>query len=1014
MMPIAVSVIRFALAAISVPVGHAADGEPRLAVMGEAPHNAFRAAAEELGITLEAADAPDAARFEALLICAPDYPQVAPMTEGARASMERFLAAGKAVYVEYTPLAGLVGEAPQVAGFERLYVATDGPALGLPPLAILEEHQSLHLPLIAGAAPGRVLLRYGRVAGLDRAVFGPPQESSPALFELVRGNGRLLVATTALSNAVRGRYGPTREWATLLREVLLALLPAERAGAVRDGFIEVEAWTEPREWVPSGEVARVWLRAAPGDKVTATGPAGEIALEAAEDGVWVSPGLRLEDGEHALRVAVTRGAARREATVHLAVSPRQERYREAVARNLRWFEEAGMLPADDGTLGVREGLTSRIGPDGRPQVASGLRVDCVSECALLFYLYGRLMGDDEWLARGERMLGYVSRAFGVTSRDCWYFGHWQSRGEFREDGRTVYVFNDDSGAATLFSLLGYAATGDEEQLRAGLRGVEYFCSVASETTGLFGHMPHRDYEGSGRMGVPWPVLRGQEIARAAPHVMNLPQAALLVAYQLTGEERYLEVARRGIRTLMTRYPDWHIVTSRTCEHGRMLLPLALLNRADPSREHREWLDTVVDFLVSRQDPCGAIAEWDGHNPTSNDSFGTAETSVFQENGDAITDQLYGTGFALLHLGLAYQVTGDERIREAYERLGDYLTRIQMRDPEPRYEGTWLRAFDFGRWEYFGSSADIGWGPYCSETGWMCAPIGLGLLLHLSPAARDAPGAGVLSLPDRPDVALQALVARARSEAEAVEAALSAAPTAVAGLQAGASRGPYAELAWDAPQERPLTYRVHRAREADFAPGAGNLVGSVQEGHWTDRGLEADAEYFYRVVAVNGLGEAGPLSGVVRARTGAVSRARGRPYVKSLPPHPSYTDVGDRASTDGFYAGGYRDRRSYGYRLAEVGASVTVVVTVDLGEAQGIARASHHNCGAPGYRPDRMTVAVSADGEAWAEVGSTEMVSGGLMIVDFAETQARFVRFEFSKRRSGSTDDWLFLDEMEVF
>lgn len=1014
MMPLALNVIPFALAAFALPAAHAAHGGPRLAVVGEAPHSAFWAAAEALGIVLQATEAPEAAQFEALLICAPDYPQVAPLPASARVSIEQFLAAGKAVYVEYAPLDGLVGDAPQQAGFERLFVATDGPALGLPPLAILEEHQSLHLPLLAGEAPERVLLRYGRVAGLDHAVFGPPLESSPALFEVPRGNGRLLVATTALSNSLRGRYKPGRAWATLIREVLLSILPAESAAAVRAAFIDFEAWTEPREWAPSGQAACLCVRAAPGDHVTATGPAGEVPLRAAEDGALVSPALTLEDGEHEFRVVVARGEARREATVQLAVAPRQDRYRETVARNLRWFEEAGMLPADDGSLGVREGLTSRIGPDGRPQVAHGLRVDCISECALLFHLYGRLTGDSRWFQRGERMLRYVSRAFQVTSRDCWYFGHWQSRGEFREDGSTVYVFNDDSGAATLFSLLGYAATGDPEQLLAGLRGVEYFCSVASETTGLFGYMPHRDYEGSGRMGVPWPVLRRQEIGRAAPHVMNLPQAALLVAHQLTGEERYLDIARRGIRTLMTRYPDWHIVTSRTCEHGRMLLPLALLNRIAPSPEHREWLDTVVDFLLSRQDPCGAIAEWDGHNPTGNEAFGTAETSVFQKNGDPITDQLYGTGFALLHLGLAYRVTGEERIREAYERLGDYLARIQLRDPDPRYDGTWLRAFDYERWEYFGSSADIGWGPYCSETGWMCAPIGLGLLLSLPPTAPDAPAAGFLSLPDRPDPALQPLVAAARDEAQAVEAALSAPPTPVTRLHARESRGPYAQLAWDAPPDRALTYRVHRAQQADFAPAADNLVGSVPEGRWTDRNLQPEAEYFYRIVAVNGLGETGPPSDVVRVTTGPVSRARGRPYTKSLPPHPSYTDVGDRASTDGFYAGGYRDRRSYGYRLAEVGASVTVAVTVDLGEAQTLARASHHNCGAPGYRPDRMTVAVSVDGEAWAEVGATGEVTGGFMVVDFAETQARFVRFEFTKRRTGGTDDWLFLDELEVF
>jgi hypothetical protein len=114
------------------------------------------------------------------------------------------------------------------------------------------------------------------------------------------------------------------------------------------------------------------------------------------------------------------------------------------------------------------------------------------------------------------------------------------------------VFNDDSGAATLFSLLGHAATGDREQLQAG--------------------------------------------------------------------RRYLDLAERGLCTLTAMYPNWHLVTSRTCEHARMLLPLALLNKVAPSPEHRQWLETVVDFLISRQAPCGALAEWDGCNPASNAAF----------------------------------------------------------------------------------------------------------------------------------------------------------------------------------------------------------------------------------------------------------------------------------------------------------------------------------------------------------------------------------------------------------
>lgn len=972
---------------------------PRIALMGAASASGFVAAAQDLAITLEANESAMPKDWDALLIRAPAYPEVPPLSPASQRAMGEFLAAGKAVYVEYAPLAGLVDDQPQTAGFERIVVTGSG-LPGLPDLTVLEEHGSRHLGFVGDAKSARVLLTYSRIAGLERAVFGLPEHTAPALVEIPRGPGRLLVATTALSNWQRGRYKPTRLWAALAREVLLALLPPEQATGVREEFADVAAWTEPRDWAPVGEKVRLCVRAPAGHAVSATGPTGGIKLTNRE-GVLVSSPLSLKPGKHSFRVKT----AGRLVPLQITISPRADRYRQTICRNLQWFEHAPMLISPDGSQGVYEGLVSALGPDGKPTRASGLRVDCVSECGLLFCLYGRAAGDRTWQERGRRMLEYTARAFSVTSRDCWYFGHWQSRGEFHEDGGPVYVFSDDSGAGTLFSLLGYAATGDQRQLQAGLRGVEYFCHVASEKTGLFGSMPHRDYGGSGRMGTPWPALRAQEIRGAAPHVMNLPLAALLVAHRLTGEPRYLEIADRGLRTLMADYPHWQIVTSRTCEHGRMLLPLALLYDMTRSPEHRQWLDTVADYLIGKQAPCGAVAEWDGYNPASNEAFGVGENSVFQQNGDPISDQLYGTGFALLHLGLAYQVTGEPRLKQAYERLGDYLTRLQLRDADPLYDGTWLRAFDYGRWEYFGSSADIGWGPYCAETGWSCAPIGLGLLMALEPK--------LLALPP-PDPKLRALAEAARQEADAVEAGLSAPPTAVVGVRAELSRGPYAELRWHAPHGGMLAYRIHRTEQPQFEAKPENLVGTTQADRWVDAGLQMETSYYYRIAAENGLGQVGPASDTITVRTGGPSKARGCSYARSPAPDPSYPDIGDRASTDGIYAGPYQDHKSYGYRLAELGDHVTVTVTLDLGSIQPIARASHHNCGAAGYRPDTVKLSVSTDDETWMPVAAAAAIADDLMVLDFAETPARWVRFEFTKYRHGATDDWLFLDELEIY
>jgi hypothetical protein len=251
----------------------------------------------------------------------------------------------------------------------------------------------------------------------------------------------------------------------------------------------------------------------------------------------------------------------------------------------------------------------------------------------------------------------------------------------------------------------------------------------------------------------------------------------------------------------------------------------------------------------------------------------------------------------------------------------------------------------------------------------------------------------------------------------VERALSQPPGALGAqgeVRAEPSRGPYAVLKWNAPAPQTLTYHVYRSRTADCPVSEGNLADTTTNGTWADLQLEPETEYYYRVVASNGLGQAGEPGEVVKVRTGPVSKARGCRYTKSVAPHPGYSDVGDKASTDGVYAGPYADRKSYAYWLREMGDKVQVAVTVDLGTVQRIARATHHNCGAAGYGADMMRVSVSTDGQTFAAAGATEVTVENLIVLDFPEVAARYVRFEFSKERRGSSDDWLFIDELEVF
>ena len=179
--------------------------------------------------------------------------------------------------------------------------------------------------------------------------------------------------------------------------------------------------------------------------------------------------------------------------------------------------------------------------------------------------------------------------------------------------------------------------------------------------------------------------------------------------------------------MMQAYPnEWHWTNGLQQERARMVLPLAWLVRVDDTPEHRKWLSLMVDDLLSFQDESGAIKEdlgsGVGHGkyapPKSNEAYGTNEAPLIQENGDPIADMLYTSNFAFLSLTEAAAVTGDEKIKKAVKKLSDFMVKIQVRSNlHPELDGAWFRAFEYKRWEYWGSNADLGWGVWSTETGW---------------------------------------------------------------------------------------------------------------------------------------------------------------------------------------------------------------------------------------------------------------------------------------------------------
>ena len=193
-------------------------------------------------------------------------------------------------------------------------------------------------------------------------------------------------------------------------------------------------------------------------------------------------------------------------------------------------------------------------------------------------------------------------------------------------------------------------------------------------------------------------------------------ACYLWAYKQTGFEPFLTRTKAGIRTYIQKDDP------KDGEFGqRVQFPLAWLVRIEDTPEHRGWLQKKTSDTLAVQRQSGAM----GHKLAresmvvpSNEDYGTKETSVVQQSSDPAADMLYIGNFALSSLHETAAATGDAHYSEAEGRLTDFLCRIQIRsERHPELDGGWFRCFDYDKWEYWASSADNDWGPWCIETGW---------------------------------------------------------------------------------------------------------------------------------------------------------------------------------------------------------------------------------------------------------------------------------------------------------
>lgn len=582
-------------------------------------------------------------------------------------------AKGLRMYVEFpSNLPGYAETEKRKLGVERCVITSEVFGPSLPPMRILCVHDCHFVTMPPDMKPHIVA---ARVAGYDTAVYGiADAEQFPILSQFA--DASVLVSATKLSQFVTARYAPQGAFKQIWRFIL--------------GFLR-----------PDLNICLDWE------------PAVHASYRSSQR---LSP--------DAQRVAVVRGVDwhfKARMLLHPAWKSQYVKHREG-RQNTEFGTMAAMpeqgLPVGDGREGLLEGIGSVIDWQGNQPACWWLRSDCNGESALAFALHALLSGNDRSKTIARNLIDWVylnNEIFeNVPLKASFGLLNWSP-----DNNVDNYQDND---VKAMLGCMGTAAL-----LKTNRWDERLLTNILANfrTTGRHGFRGQKQIKTTlDAQG--WQSRFHADTIHLAPHFEAWTWAAYLWLYHKTAFSPLLERTERGIRLMMEAYPyRWYWTNGIQQERGRMLLTLAWLLRVQDTPEHRSWLRRLFDDITLSQQASGAIAEEMGpahngrcHAPAANAMYGLYEAPLIQRNGDPCADMLYTCNFTLLGLHEAYAVTGEKCYLEAEDNLAQFLVRVQVKSAShPELDGAWFRAFDFDKWEYWGSNADGAWGAWCVECGW---------------------------------------------------------------------------------------------------------------------------------------------------------------------------------------------------------------------------------------------------------------------------------------------------------
>lgn len=564
---------------------------------------------------------------------------------------------------------------------ERAVVATSS-IQGLNLMDVMSVNNNEMLLLEEDAAPNPLMVM-ARVAGYDKAEYGLEEtEIYPLLFEY---GDNMLVATTQLSNAIEGRFGPSQQWRNLYNYIF--------------------------SWV-SGK---------------------DIYLEHWEPSLRPSYPKNDQLEENALTESVKKGVDwyyKAKLMVHPSWSDLHEKNTARRGKGVVHPSVADDFLIGNGLNGILEGHSSKINPDGSQPLRWWIRADSQAETAYALSSASVFLENETYKETANNLLKYLfeesnlrsgesnnpdSPSYGLigwaTTDSDVYYGDDNARILLALIGASINLETDQWDEKIIEALVGnYRVAG-----KNGFRGGWFRDSNMQETT--------------------WQELGERDYVNIHPHYESWLWALYIWMYDKTYYQPFLDKAKTAITMTMDAFPNWKWTNGIQQEYSRMVLPLAWLVRVEDTQEHREWLDLVVGKLLEGVNETGAIPERLGESGmgyyekvASNAEYGTKEAPLISSEKNKVSDLLYTSNFAFFTLNEAAHATGNEAYKEAVSKLADFMIRIQVDSQEHEdLDGAWFRAFDYGKWEYWASNADSDWGPWGTLTGWTQSWIVNGLI-----------------------------------------------------------------------------------------------------------------------------------------------------------------------------------------------------------------------------------------------------------------------------------------------